>query len=79
MTLKQLQRLIDAGDFHHATERPNAGGWSGLHIYRRTLPSDRAPVAFQAAGFFRTTSRNYDAALALVVSTGVPIGQRGWV
>lgn len=76
MTITELQTLLNSGEFHHATDKPNNGCWSGLYIYRK---SNNA-IGFDVAGTFstyRVINPDYETAYAMVRHTGVSVGSRG--
>jgi hypothetical protein len=39
MNTNELKRLIDSGEFHHATYRNLGNLWEGLYIYRKAANS----------------------------------------
>ena len=80
MTIQELQSLIDSGEFHHATDKPANGLWSGLHIYRR---AENGFNGFEHAGVFSSRADlggnidDYNAAYQLVRASGVSVGAYG--
>lgn len=79
MTLAELAELLKSEKFHHATDKPNNGCWSGLYIYSR---SNNA-TGFDVAGVFSTykptaeQKSTYEIAYKMVAHTGVSLGSRG--
>lgn len=76
MTISELQNLLDRNEFHHATDKPNNGCWSGLFIYAKADNS----MGFEHVGTFGTykvSNPDYEVAYNMVRSTGVSVGSRG--
>jgi hypothetical protein len=76
MTITELKQLLESGEFHHATDKPNNGCWSGLYIYRKA----EGVTGFDVAGTFSTykcVNPDYETAYQMVRHTGVSVGSRG--
>jgi len=76
MTVSELQALLDSGEFHHATDKPNNGCWSGLFIYANANNS----MGFEHVGTFstyKTVNPDYETAYNMIRHTGVSVGSRG--
>lgn len=74
MQLSELKRLVDSGEFHHATYRNIGTLWEGLHIYRKAATGFRG---FEGIGYFPKGDPELDAAHDLVRHTGVSVGAYG--
>ncbi len=74
MNLPELQQMLAAGEFHHATYRDHDRLFAGLHIYRR---QENGFNGFEHAGAFYKDNSELEQAYAAVRHTGVSVGARG--
>lgn len=73
MSLEELKRLMESGEFHHATYRDKGTLWEGLWVYRRY----NGLRGFEPAGAFLKGNIDAEAAWELVRGTGVSVGAYG--
>lgn len=77
MTIEQLKKLMDSGEFHHATYRTDFA--RGLHIYSKAKPNSGFR-GFEYAGAFSEVCDHkhiIDKAYNMVRNTGVSLGSYG--
>lgn len=75
MTIEQLKKLMDSGEFHHATYRTDFA--RGLHIYSVNPKGFRG---FDYAGCFSEvcdTKETINEAIQLTRNTGISVGSYG--
>ena len=73
MTLDELRRIIDDGEFHHATYRDIGRLFEGLVIYVK----HDGPVGFKPVWRFGKDSPDLDGAEEMVKHTGISVGSFG--
>jgi len=74
MTIDTLKRIMESGQFDHATYRNLGTIWEGLYIYVK----EDSKIGFTLAGSFNKNDGSIvDQAYELVRSTGVSLGIRG--
>ena len=74
MKLDELQSILDAGTFHHATYRNIGTLWEGLWIY---IKQDNTFNGFTPLGVFHKDNSDLGAAENLVKHTGISVGHYG--
>ena len=74
MTIEELKKLIDEGEFHHATYRDFGTLWEGLRIY---VKSPTGWQGYEPSGLFPKSDPNLDVAYDLVRHTGISVGAYG--
>ena len=77
MTIDQLKKLMDDGEFHHATYRTDFA--RGLHIYSKAKAGSSFR-GFEYAGAFSEacdTKETINAAYELTRKTGISVGSYG--
>lgn len=74
--LEALKRLLESGEFHHATYRCIGTLWEGLWFYSRSSKGRRG---FEVAGCINASmdADVLDEAHELVKGTGVSVGSYG--
>lgn len=76
MTLEQLQKLMDEGQFHHATYRTDFA--RGLHIYAKEGYSGKLAFrGFEYVGMFSERDEDCKKAYEMTRKTGVSLGSYG--
>jgi len=74
MTINELKKLMDSGEFHHATMRVDFA--RGLHIYAK---DDNKFNGFKPVGYFSSVYEKElcDEAYQITRKTGVSLGSYG--
>lgn len=72
--LEQLIKLLESGEFHHATYRNMGTLWEGLWIYKRSNTGFRG---YEVATCINKLNPDLDRAFELTRGTGISVGAYG--